>query len=391
MSSFDNNNVSNNSNTKDVTSVFIFDAKPGMILSSDVSTPDGTRIATANTTLDMNLILKISNHHILEVNIFKPVKTVRSTIVTAAKDTKKEASPATKSKATNYYEKVRETDAFVEFEAEYQKDVSALKNNLNDAVFHNTPIDIDSLLSASKSILKEQKNNLAILDMLHCMRDQQDQTYAHCVNVSLIATVIGKWLHFPQKQVDILTLSGLLHDIGKLMIPQEILLKPGRLSPDEYRLIKQHVTLGYDKLKSQSIDNQIKEACLFHHEKSDGSGYPLGLKNEEIPVTAKIVAIADVYDAMTASRSYRQPICPFEVVKTLNNESFTKFDPKYMIPFLKNVASSYLHNNVLLSNQQIGEVIIIQDHALSQPVVQCGDEFIDLYKHPELSIVKVLQ
>ena len=162
------------------------------------------------------------------------------------------------------------------------------------------------------------------------------------------------------------------------------------LTEDEYKIMKQHVNLGYEKLKNQNIDMRIKEACLLHHEKCDGTGYPFGLKSESIPVSAKIIAIADVYDAMTAARVYRGALCPFEVIETMHCDAFTKFDPKYILPFLKNVASSYIHNDVRLSDGRTGKVILINDNALSQPVVQCGDTFVDLSKEHGLKVSSIL-
>ena len=154
--------------------------------------------------------------------------------------------------------------------------------------------------------------------------------------------------------------------------------------------MKQHVNLGYEKLKNQNIDMRVKEACLLHHEKCDGTGYPFGLKSKDIPAVAKIIAVADVYDAMTAARVYRGALCPFEVIKIMYNDAFTKFDPVYILPFLKNVASSYIHNDVRLSDGRKGKVILINDNALHLPVVQCGDEFVDLSRSHGLSVSAII-
>ena len=144
------------------------------------------------------------------------------------------------------------------------------------------------------------------------MRDVDDLTYVHSMNVALIASVIGKWMGYNQEKIKVLTLAGLMHDIGKLLIPEKILNKPGNLTDNEYEIMKKHVNLGYEQVKNKFMPMSVKEAILLHHEKCDGTGYPFGLKSDKIPETAKIIAIADVYDAMTSSRIYRAPICPFE-------------------------------------------------------------------------------
>ena len=155
--------------------------------------------------------------------------------------------------------------------------------------------------------------------------------------------------------------------------------------------MKKHVNLGYEQVKNKFMPMSVKEAILLHHEKCDGTGYPFGLKSDKIPETAKIIAIADVYDAMTSSRIYRAPICPFEVVRLMYEDAFTKFDPVFAIPFLKNVASSYIHTDVRLSDGRVGKVILINDSALHKPVVQVDGEYIDLSKKKDLNITALLQ
>ena len=132
--------------------------------------------------------------------------------------------------------------------------------------------------------------------------------------------------------------------------------------------MKHHVNLGYEQIKDKALPLPVKEAVLLHHEKCDGSGYPFGLKSDDIPVIAKIITIADVYDAMTAARIY----------------------PVYVVPFLKNVVASYIGTNVKLSDGRTGKVVLINDNALHQPIVQCVDEYVDLSKTSGLNIVSLL-
>ena len=181
-----------------------------------------------------------------------------------------------------------------------------------------------------------------------------------------------------------------LLDIGKILIPDEILSKPDRLTDNEFAIMKNHVNLGYAKIKDEDLDSRIKEACLLHHEKCDGSGYPFGLPSDQIPDFTKIVTIADVYDAMTCERVYRDSICPFEVIKIMESEAYTKYDPKFILPFLRNVVTSYIHTNVKLSDGRICEVVMINRDNLSLPVVKCGEQFIDLSKEKGIKIVAVL-
>jgi HD-GYP domain-containing protein (c-di-GMP phosphodiesterase class II) len=124
----------------------------------------------------------------------------------------------------------------------------------------------------------------------------------------------------------------------------------------------------------------------MHHERCDGSGYPLGLGEDRINKYAKIVAIADVYDAMTAARIYRGPLCPFKVISIFETEGLQKYDGKYILTFLEHIATTYMNNRVRLSNGKEGEVVFMNRNSLSKPMIKCGKTFIDLSKEPDIYI-----
>ncbi len=222
------------------------------------------------------------------------------------------------------------------------------------------------------------------------MREIDDTTFAHSINVALISAVIGRWMKFSEDDVQILMSCGLFHDVGKLLIPKEILTKPGKLTDEEYEIIKTHAVKGYQLLKEMDLDERILLSAMAHHERCDGSGYPLKLHSPQINTFAKIVAIADVYDAMTSARVYRGPVCPFKVISIFEKEGFALYDPVYLLPFLSNVVNTYIHNSVLLSNNMKGEVVLINPRALSRPVVKCGEEYINLAKNWDISIEAIL-
>ncbi len=359
-------------------SVFIFDAECGMIISRDVVSDSGQVIAKAGTTIDQGALETMSNYHILEFYVEDGV------VDNSSEDNKSQ-------EYASYYEHVRQSEDFKKFSEDYIQSIDGLKNSLNDIVVSAGKINTDELLKAPVNLLSESKTSLHLFDMLHSMREFDDSSYVHSINVALISCVIGRWLGYSEENLNTLMLGGLLHDIGKLLIPDEVLNKPGRLTAEEYTIMKTHVTLGYEKLKDQDIDGRVKEACLLHHERCDGLGYPFGLQGNRIPTIAKIISIADVYDAMTAARVYRGSMCPFEVIKGMEDEAFTRYDPAFMLPFLNNIVSSYVNNNVELSDGSLGEVIMINHHKLSRPVIACTNgEFIDLSKRHDLDIVKIM-
>ncbi len=241
----------------------------------------------------------------------------------------------------------------------------------------------DVLLRETASLLGSQSTSIEFFDMLHNMRMDNDSTYAHSLNVALISRMIGTWLNFSEEELDTLTLAGLLHDIGKTKIPDEILNKETKLTDEEFALIKQHPQYGYDILKNQPLDSHVKKAALMHHERCDGSGYPMGITMNEIDDYALIISIADVYDAMTAARSYREPLCPFQVIAEFEKDGFQKYKPKYILTFLERIATTYQNNRVMLSDGRSAKIVLLNRNRLSKPLVQLDDgDCIDLDKSP---------
>jgi len=355
--------------------IFIFEAEEGMIISKNIVLPDGHLVLPAGTPLTYEMIERISNFHVLEI------------MVEVEPDRYDDLIPDIE---PTYFTKIKKSESFKKFSVKYKCNILAIKNNLTKIITTSEPIDTEALLKETTGMLADRKNSLHLFDMLHSMRELDDTTFVHSINVALISSTIGEWLGCKKEDLEMLTLCGLLHDIGKLLIPNEILMKPGKLTSIEFDVVKTHVSLGYNRLKDKGLDSRINEACLLHHERCDGSGYPFGIKGEKIPFAAKIISIADVYDAMTSNRVYRGAICPFEVIRIMEADAFNQFDPQYLLPFLNNVISTYLHNDVRLSNGLVGEVILINRSDLSRPTVKCGKEYIDLSKHREIKIEAIL-
>ena len=251
-------------------------------------------------------------------------------------------------------------------------------------------IGISDLCQKATCMLDDTRGGIHVFDILHNMRDYDDSTFNHSMNVALICNVFADWMHMSAMEKEIATVCGLLHDIGKLRIPERIVKKASRLTDEEYDLIKTHPMEGYNILFESRFISSVQNAALMHHERSDGSGYPLGLKGNQIDKFAKMVAIADVYDAMTAARVYRGALCPFKVIEMFEQEGLSMFDPEYILVFLENIVQTYIRNWVRLSNGKEGEIVMLNKQRLSRPVVLCGTEFINLADHPEISIEEIL-
>ncbi len=339
---------------------------PGMVTATDVYNYNDQLIIPANTLLTDKLISRMEYYSIQRINI------------------KEERVRAPKEES--YSTKITNSQGFKEFQKTFTENVTTLQEAMQEVLESDAPLNEESLLTQSTSLVNPKATSIEIFDMIHNMRQYDDSTYAHCINVSLICRVMAKWLNFNKEDTDILTLCGLLHDIGKLSIPDSIVKKAGKLTTEEYTLIQTHTTRGFEALQKQDIDKRILNAALMHHERCDGTGYPNGLRAHQIGEFAKIVAIADVYDAMTASRVYRGPQCPFKVISIFEEEGLQKYEPRFILTFLERIVSSYINNNVLLSDGRIGEVIMINPQKLSKPIVRVGNDYIDLSKESSLTI-----
>lgn len=289
-------------------------------------------------------------------------------------------------------QKIVESSEFKGFQLDYFKALETLKE-----VFHNVKdnkgyqINTKALIDSLNPLFASRTTITEMFDMLHHMHSLDDTVYAHCINVALISRMIGRWLHFDQHELDVLTCCGLLHDIGKINIPEEVLNKPGKLTDEEFALIKSHPKAGYDMLRPQDIDNRIKQSALMHHERYDGSGYPNGLTSEFLVDYAMIVAIADVYDAMTAARSYRVQLCPFQVIENFEKDGFQKYHTKYIYIFLNRIATTYQNNRVMLNDGRGAKIVMLNKNYLSKPVVQFDDgQCLDLSTAKDLHITKII-
>jgi putative nucleotidyltransferase with HDIG domain len=216
-----------------------------------------------------------------------------------------------------------------------------------------------------------------------------DYTYRHSVAVAILTTLIGKWLQLPHEELHQLTTAALLHDIGKTKIPSYILTKQGRLTPEEYKIVKQHTTFGFDMIRNtEGLSDIHARVALEHHERLDGSGYPNGLR-EETHFLSRIVAVTDVFHAMLSKRPYKDAFPFYQVVKEMYDGAFGLFDPEIVTLFTQRAMEALIGNEVKLSNGQTGKVIQIRSHDLWKPLILCNDQFIDLALAPSLHIEQI--
>lgn len=378
-------------------------ATQNMIVADDVYTSDDKLVIPEGTVLTEDIIDSLKEYGVFAIRIKvdddgNNAAAENEKVMPAGDEVLNEQRQEIKNSAEQEHEsflkQVKESKEFEVFHSAFVDSVDNLKNVFSKVVMHNEQIDGESILSDVENVVSKGRNSIHILDMLQCMRGYDDVTYVHSVNVALLSNMIGRIVYpdISDEELKVLTLAGLLHDIGKMMVPDNIIQKKGRLTLPEYNLVKTHVLFGNNILKSiDNLDPRIAEVAMRHHERCDGTGYPGGYKREQIEPFARIVAIADTYDAMTSDRAYRAAICPFDVIEMFEREGIVKYDVEFLLPFLEKAVQAYMNTNVRLSTNQIGKVIMINKNEFSKPVVQVGDEFYDLSKETnDIVIDKVL-
>lgn len=374
-------------------------AAENMVVADDVYTTDDKLVIPEGTVLTEEIIKSLKEYGIFAIRIKVDEEDGSIPLEDDSEEEETKEIVETPKRRTqeeqqNYLRQIKESKEFEEFHSAFIDSVDNLKSLFNKVVMHNEEIDSEAILEDVENVVDKGRNGIHILDMLQCMRGYDDVTYVHSVNVAMLSNMIGRTVYpdISKEELDILTLSGLLHDIGKMMVPDNIIQKNGRLTLPEYNVVKTHVLFGNNILKGlKNLDPRVAEVAMRHHERCDGTGYPGGYRREQIEPFARIVAIADTYDAMTSDRVYRAALCPFDVIHMFEREGIVKFDVEFLLPFLEKAVQAYLNTEVKLSTNEVGKVIMINHNEYSKPVVQVGNEFYDLSKESsDIVIDKVL-
>jgi HD-GYP domain-containing protein (c-di-GMP phosphodiesterase class II) len=279
-----------------------------------------------------------------------------------------------------------------------------------ESIKDQTRLNANSILRTSFQQLKENQNfeltriqdlvndildfilgNSYVVFSIHQINSYDNYTFSHSVHVCVLSLMIGAIMELGRNELEILGISALLHDIGKIFIDFRVLNKPGALNPEEYEKIKTHTQEGYQALKKRAqMSFLIPHMALQHHEREDGSGYPRGLSSRRIHRFAKIIAVADVFDAMTSARVYKKPVSPSVAIQAICKETPLKFN-QAVVDSLKRILTPYSKGSVLvLSNHQTVEVVSISKYqCLIRVIAGINEgEIYNLYQKPEVSVVR---
>lgn len=256
----------------------------------------------------------------------------------------------------------------------------------------NKSIEITGIKSVIGEIVDQIISNPNIVYNMVDIRSHDDYTYAHSVNVCVISLMVGAALNLNRKQLETLGIGAIMHDIGKILIDNRILNKPTKLEPQESELIRRHAKDGFDLLRKKANISFLASHIVFqHHEREDGSGYPRGLSGKRIHSFAKIVAVADAYDAMTSNRVYQKEITSLQAIEEIKQEASRKFNSGVVEAFLQVVAPFPIGSTIIFKNGAKGIVKAVSKLECLVEVIEgpnCGNTF-NLYQYPSIKVDKI--
>ena len=208
-------------------------------------------------------------------------------------------------------------------------------HGLPERVYFEVKEDVQFLLvSSPPSFHLVQEELQEMMALARSVEEKDEATQGHCSRIERLALHTGERLGLSGDQLITLSYAAYLHDVGKVKVPDEILNKPSSLTDEEWKEMRKHPDYGAEMLKEKDFLREAAEIVRSHHERYDGTGYPRGLRGEEIPIEARIIAVVDAYDAMTSDRPYRPAMSKEEALEELKKNAGTQFDPRVVNAFL---------------------------------------------------------
>lgn len=337
-------------------------ARAGVRLARTILTLDGVVLLSAGTILTDELIALLEAHNYTEIYIEDDL-----------------------SKGITAHEVIRE---------EIVTEIKVKIKSIMTAPSIKISVDGKKILELVDKLLSNILQNDIIILSLSDIRSIDDYTFSHSVNVCILSLITGITMGIKGDNLKELGIGALLHDIGKIMVSEEILKKPSCLSQNEFEEAKRHTVHGYEILKNSPNINPIaRDIALYHHERVDGSGYPYGLKGSEIPLNSRIVAVADVYDALTTDRVYRKKMLPHEVIDYMYSLSNKHYDKTVLDAFTKHVAHFPIGTAVLLNTGEKGLVSRYNPQFPNRPIIRVVMDEAGkmLVNHKEVDLSKRLE
>lgn len=330
--------------------------KPGMIIDQAIIDRAGRVLIARKTALDDYLIESLRKMGVPGIYIRE------------GEEDEEEKAPEVKEEIQKRYEQIKVEDpAKVRLSESVRKRVAEgiqyLYQDTKSANF------TDATKSITNDLMKAISDNDAIAVDISALKVSDEYTFKHSVDVATMSMIVAKQYGCSSEEVYQLGISGLLHDIGKSQIPNEILNKAGKLTDEEFALMKQHSVLGYRIIQDKKdLSEAVKMGVLQHHEKTNGRGYPIGVGADKIHLFARIISVADIYDALVTERPYKKPFSPRDAVEMIMSMT-EELDIEVMRCFMESVILYPVGTDVALSNGETARVIENSPHYVLRPKV----------------------
>lgn len=274
------------------------------------------------------------------------------------------------------------------FDQQYDKMINHIKSAFQTVLVSD--LSIYELRAQLESML-EQIDRYNVITFTPSSMKESEYVYHNAVLTALTSYCLAQWIGLPQKDWIQVAFAGLFHDIGNSKVDPAVIHKPSPLNEEELHEMRQHTTYGYQLLKNvKGINEGVRLAALQHHEKVDGSGYPLHLKESQTHIYARIVSVADIFHAMTLHKTYRKAQSPYLVLEQIQSEAFGKLDPSIVRIFISKVTQLSNGTKVRLNDQRVGEIIFADRDHPTRPMVNLGDEIINLVQRLDLHIEDII-
>ncbi|WP_438434838.1 HD-GYP domain-containing protein [Gorillibacterium sp. sgz500922] len=323
------------------------------ILAQDVFLPNGVLLITRNSSMNDYIKRRLAEHGIEEVPVLRQANTRASLM------------------------------------QDYVKGIGRI-NEISKRLIAGERMNAGEVEQIADRLVPYLDQPSRIAECLSEVRSKDEYTYSHSVNVAFYSLIIANWLGLAREDIRKAVQAGLLHDVGKLLIPDSILNKPGRLTDREFAMMKQHPLLGYNLLAQiPDLSPEVRAAALLHHERLDGKGYPTQTPLNEVGILARIVAVADVFDSMTTDRIYKKGVNPFEAFEMFSSSGMTQFDPYVLSTFLVRMPPCYTGSKVHLNTGEEGRIVYVPPYRILSPVVKVEDQYRELGPYHQTKIVKM--
>lgn len=381
--------------------IYITKAKPKMVLLEDVIDNHGNFLLEKGTVLDENKIDRLMKLGVRRIFV-EGEEESNSPI------SEKENKTTYGLESLTYQESLANSEFILndiaekgEFTTENLALSKQVINHLVEDIMENRVVlENKENIYHINNIMDNLMEHDVLLHDVEMIRNHDEYTFVHSVNVSAMAVIIGLAFDYDVNSLKKLGLAALLHDIGKIKVDSGLINKPGKLTEEEKLIMNRHSQYTYELLLERpEIDATVALSAYQHHEKFDGTGYPQGLKGEEIEPFARIIAVADVYDALVTDRSYRKSMMSYVAAEIIQASCYTHFDPVVVKAFMQNIIIYPVGSMVVLSTGEKGIVCRINPSMPARPVVivafsASGNRYlppktIDLMKALTVFIVKV--